>query len=370
MRLRLFIPLLTLGILIPAATAQTTRPADLKKLFDEIARGAPQDATDATDELIEQFAAPLAAALADLERRPLAEQIRIAAAVQRLYANLQMRLFRNTLPEEDRRLFDSFAKQRPRVVEDIFHEDYEVRERAFESIPLEPGTAAGLLIATKVAYEGEIPEQARRLAAELHDEVLIRTLIRILNEEMARIKGGFYGGGEPAFPVAATGAINQAIRLLNASDAKMAVPAVAEAVRFFPGSPYADVFDMHEAIATLGRMGDESVGDVLYKRIGDGDIYRSSPTRGGRLAVQTGGDVALIALVRIYGLSPADFGIELDGEGQPAGFADEATRLAARRMFTEWYDENAKRPKADRKPPASRPATTRPANASPPIETP
>jgi hypothetical protein len=322
---------------------------DLAPLIDQVARGSDSDAEEAADMLIERVVGPLAQAIGSIESRPPEQQRRIRRAVSRIFAATRMRLFRADLPPEDARRFDEFAARRPRIAESLFDEDEQVRRAALERIPLEPGSAAGLLIGSAIIDYGDVSDAALQIAETFHDEVMQRTLTRFVRDETARIRSGYYQGEERDYAIVFAESISQAIRILGRAGARQSVPAILEALAYFPSSPFATAFHLPGVIEAAGDLGDERLAPALIPLLDSREALRVRPSATGRAIKQTIGDASLLALLRIYGIKPEALGFEMTGEGQVhPGFSDDATRLAAHRAFRTWYEENARKPGAER----------------------
>ncbi|MBN2447652.1 MAG: hypothetical protein JXO22_13040, partial [Phycisphaerae bacterium] len=95
----------------------------------------------------------------------------------------------------------------------------------------------------------------------------------------------------------------------------------------------------------LGRLGDERATPLLIELLADRGVHRAFPQGQGKLAVQTVGDAALIALLRIYDLKPATFGLICGSEPWlQCGFDTPAARELAHRTLLEWLKQNADKP--------------------------
>src|SRR5262247_2664486 len=153
------------------ATAQ--EDGKLSELIERIAKGDEAESAEATERMIERIVAPLTDAIGSLDKRPASEVVRLREALGQLSAAMRIRLTRADLPEEDRRLFDQFARAYPDLMRQLFHDQVRVRAAAVQQIPLDPDTGAGVLIARRVDDEDEnVAAAALDIAMKLRDKVV------------------------------------------------------------------------------------------------------------------------------------------------------------------------------------------------------
>jgi hypothetical protein len=346
-----------------AAQPPSTQPS-LTPLIDKIARGTPDDAAAATDELVRQIVNPVAAAVKSLEQRPPAEQRRLLEALGRLGAALRVRLYRADLPPQDAQLFDESLAHDHELVENLFDDDPRRRLAALYQIPLEPGSAAGVLVTSRLFdWDAVVVEAALKTAGRLGDDpATTRGLARFVEAAAQLVCSG--RSGVPAEEAAAwTDFTRSAIRLLGEARDKSSVPAILEAIRCFNRPPQRTLFYVAEALEVLGKIGDERAVPLLLEHLEDREQHTVRALGPGKLLKVNVGDAALLALARIYGLSPDELGFVSAPNGVPAtGFVDERSRRSALRAFTLWYKANGERPPEERTPLTTQSAPAAPAS--------
>ncbi len=351
--------LISLILLLPAGEPAGGQPADLKKLVERIATADKDEAREAEDELIEKLVGPLADAIGALESRPPAEQVRVRAALGRVTAALRVRLFRADLEEKERKLLDRFQQKDPDLVLALFQDDPERRIAALEKIPLEPNSAAGVLIVGKVNdWDGDVAEAALELAGKLKDEIVVRGLTRYIEGVTRAVRDGELGDAREYVGVVLAVFTSRSIQVLGEAGAKESVPAILDALQFFGKSRYRqdEIFEVGDVAEALGKIGDERAADALVQWLHESNLRRVLTPEPGKSVSQTEGDVVLMALAKIYGLSPKELGFYTTPEPEPlVGFLDDAARQEAVRRFLAWHKENAGKPKAQRGPATSQP---------------
>jgi len=351
----------------PASVPPSTQPA-LSHLADQIARGTPDEAAAAADEFVRQIVEPVAAVLKNLEQRSQAEQRRVLQALQRVHAALRIRLYQANLPPEDAQLFDQVAAGNRDLLERLFDDDPRRRLAALYQIPLEPGSAAGVLVTSRLFdWDALVVEAALKIAARLGDDpATMRGLERFVDGASQAVCGTT--GALPADEAAAWADFsNRAICLLGNSKARSSVPVIVEAIRCFGRPPYRTLFRVAETLDALGKIGDERAVPLLLECTTDTEQHAVRSLGAGSLLRVTVGDAALLALARIYGLPPDELGfVSAPGDHPVTGFLDERTRRNALRLFALWYKENGEKPPQERTPliPQATP-TTEPAAHAP-----
>jgi hypothetical protein len=347
-------------LVVTAGAAADQTPAtqpDLKPLIEKIARGTPDEAAAATDELVRAIVQPVAAAVRSLEQRPPAEQRRLLEALGRVGAELRIRLYRADLPPEDAQLFDKFAARDHDLVERLFDDDPRRRLAALYQIPLEPGSAAGVLVTSKLFdWDAVVVEAALKTAARFEDDpVTARGLARFVESTTYLVCSS--RSGLPAEEAMAwTDFSRKAIHLLGEAHATSSVPTIMEAIRCFDRPPQRALFYVAEAFEALGKIGDERAVPLLIEYVQDREQHLVRSLGPGKLLKVTVGDAALLALARIYGLPPGELGFVSAPTGQAAiGFLDERTRRTALRDFMLWYKENGEKDVEERGTLATRP---------------
>ncbi|TWT45947.1 hypothetical protein RAS1_23830 [Phycisphaerae bacterium RAS1] len=325
--------------------------AEIRKLIDAVATG--QDSgQDAADKLIEMLAAPIADAFGAMESRSVEQQLRLRPVLRRLQAQIRIRLFRANLAQPQRRLLDAFAGDHRELLEQLFDENEYVRLEALHRIPLEPGTAAGILIVARVDDWNEtVAEQALEVAREFHDEHVLSGLTRYVADVVGTLRSGVYGANDQDVARTVGTWAQQAIGILGQAKHRAALPVITDAIEFFDQWRYRDPSLLAECFDALGALGDEQSAPLLVRFLEQRDRRFSRSAAGERTIVQTLGDAALLNLLRIYKLPPEPVGFVSDTErsGQ-FGFCDERTRAAAQQAFSRWYEANRAKPADQRSP--------------------
>lgn len=346
--------LLAAALTVAAAGAQTSADTRFKALVEKIATGDDVDADLATRRLIESMVDPLADAVGSMEKRPIAEQVRLRAALSKIGAHLRIRLFRADLNDDDRRLFDVFFKQREELVERLFDDRFTERQAAVEQIPMEKNSAAGLLIAARVDDEDPaVAEVALEAAARLNDAVLARRLARYIRDAGETVASGYYDKIPRAIVDELAEIVLKAIEVLSRDEAGRYAPDVAVAVRAFSQRGW-DVYQRARAVRRLGELGNPQTAPVLLAMVDAPDVAQMRSAGPASIIEQTLGDAALLGLLAMFRLPPADYGFITNPELRDfeGGFSDAKSRAESRRKFRAWYESNAPKPAA-----ASAPAT-------------
>lgn len=340
----------------PAAQAQ--QDPELQRLVEKITRGDEAEARGAAERLIERVIGPVAQALGSVESRPAEEQTRVRDVLARLSAALRVRLFRADLGPPERKLYDDFAAQYPELVEQLFHDDYRKRLGAVRRIPLEPGTGAGVLVVGKVNdSDGDVASAALEAAAALHDEVVIRGLTRYVHDVTVAVKSGYFGPGEEEAAIVIGMFVDRSIRILGEARARESVPVILEALSHFGETYPSDFFDVAQVAIALAKIGDERAAPALLEFIDRKRPYRFHFAGPDSKAVQTIGDAVLLSLLRIYEIQPETLGfLVAKPPSSFAGFVDDKFREVARHTFRKWYQQNADKPRSERRPPTTQPA--------------
>jgi hypothetical protein len=352
--------LLAAALCLPTLVRADDEDAQLKRLVERIARGDEVEAAAASDELIQLVTGPLASAIGTMADRPVAEQVRLRRVMARLTGALRVRVFQIDLAQEDRKLFDAFAADYPELVARLFDGDWRVRKAAVHQIPLEPNTGAGLLVAAKVDDEDDdVAAAALEMAAELHDDVVIRRLTGYIRDATDTVRSGFYGPRDQdlAFTVALI--VFRATTIVAKAQSPESAPVLIDAVRFFSRSRYWGHHQRSEALRSLGRLGDVRAVPVLLDFLDDASPLRWQSREDRKRLTETVGDVALLGLLRIYKLNPGDFGLcLLPSEADFAGYPDDQARREGHRAFRIWHQKHAK-DAAQPRPPTSKPTSQR-----------
>ncbi len=364
----------------PAAVADDKE--ELRRLVDQIARGDDLEAADAGEQLVERLIGPVAEALESLSARPVEEQRRIRAVLSRVSSGLRLRLFRAELSADEARLLDRFTGQYRDLVYRLFDPNFRVRRDALEQIPLQRDSAAGLLIAARIDDEDEeVALAALRMAADLHDRVLARRLMRYVGDALEALRSGALKQEPEGVADTVALFVGRCCVILGACDEPAAAPVLVAALQYFPRSQYKDFFAAEDVAEALAAIGDEQAASAILPLLDDQTVVAFSGAESPRIE-QRVSDVALLSLLRIYRLPREPFGFESGTSTQPRrsaqhvlipdgssagdadrvihGFRDDLPRAQARRAFLEWRRVNAELPAAQRSVPASQP-TTRPA---------
>jgi hypothetical protein len=341
----------------------------LTEIVERIAKGDDPESADATERLIERVVAPLTDAIGSLEKRPAAEVVRLRAALGQLSAALRITLARADLPEEDRKLFDQFAKAYPDLLRQLFHDQVRMRAAAVQQIPLDPDSGAGVLITRRVDDEDEtVAVAALDVAMKLRDKVVARNLNRWVKDVIATLRSGHYGPADSEVKMALAIFSQRAMRVIMAARYTEAYPDLLEAFRYFasPGAErwYPDA--IAEVAMSFGELGDERAIPLLTALLDDPRLAELRSPGAGSPVAQTVGDGAFLALLRLLGFEPSKFGMtQTPGESGIAGFTDDGTRQAARQHLRQWMAENLSKPREQRVAPGPLPVGARPAATQP-----
>lgn len=343
----------------PPATqpATASRSAQLAALVELIASGDADRAAEAEEELIAAIAGPLSESLGKLSARPHEAQLRVRRALHRVFGTLRLELLRAELPPEDAKALDSFRTEYPRLVERLFDDDYRLRLAALRQIPLVPNTGAGVLIAAKVDDEdADVAMAAVELAAQVPDAATARGLRRFVASALEALETGVYGPGQEDVAVVLGSLVSKSIDVFGLARDADAVPLILRAMEVFPARKLWPPTHMVHAMLSLGEIGDERAVSALLPMLDRADIWRVRPVEAGEPVKQTVGDVALYALLQIYGLPPEELGMVVaEGRTPFAGFAGNSLRTEALRAFRAWHAEHADEPRAQRGKPQTRP---------------
>lgn len=350
------VPLLGVILLVPAVAAQDK--TEYTALVEQIASGDEDEAEEATVELIARVADPLAEALGAIEQRPLEQQRRLRAALTRLTAVVRLRLYRAGLPATDKKLFDEFFARNEELVVMLFEDDPRRRLAALHQIPLEPNSGAGVLLVAKLYdWDVDVLEAALSATRSLLDEVVVRGLQRYITETTTMVCSGQLGPVERDLAIVYTDLTRLAIRQLGAAGAKDGIPTIIAAIQCFDQPAYRRFFCVEQALEALGRIGDERAVSILREHLNNPRLHMARGIGPGRLVRQTVGDAALLALAKIYELSPTTLGFYVDTSARPIiGFTDEQSRTDALSAFRVWYEQNADKSHEQRAPLTTRPA--------------
>lgn len=344
--------LFLLSVLIPPPLSpQQAKPDELKSLIERIARGDEVEAADATERLLQLAVEPLAGAVGSLDKRPLSEQLRVAQALERVHANLRLRLFRADLSDEDRTRFDAFWKRSAKIVEQFFDEDPEVRTEAITQAPMERDSATGLLLAhAAVDWNAATRETALAAIRKLKDPGAARLLTKNLSEMLAAIRGKMFGPSEDDVVIVMADMSKHLIDVLGDCEYPAATPVIADVLGYFIHTDKRPYFEPAISVLALGKLGDERAVPLLLELVDDPEIARiTGAPREGRPFAQTVGDASLLALCRIYHLPPEAFGLTWLVEAPDlAGFVEDAQRRAGRQAFRQWQSQNGDKPRDQR----------------------
>ncbi len=356
----------TLWALLLAANASWSAygaepAADWNALIEQIATGSADDAREASEQMIAELAAPLERALAAAASRPLPERQRIEQSLARVVAALRARMLRASLPPADQALVDQTLAGDPRLVEDLFADDPALRAAALHQLPLLPDTGAGVLIAAKIGDpDSSVREIALELAAELKDAAVARGVERYLADLLGLLRSAEVKA-RPEYVVALGDYAREAIELLGRTQNRDALPVVLEAIQLLGRAPYRQRFGLAPLLAALGSFEDERAVALLLDHLSDAEVHAVRSIGSGKMVQLTAGDVALLSLARIYRIPPATLGFYIaEPQKELLGFADESARHAALRAFTQWHEQNAARPPAERSALTTQPAAAEP----------
>jgi hypothetical protein len=355
MKFRVLCPILLI-LALPAVrlSAQTTQPAapPLQTAIARIASGDATEAQDAARRLALGLNSPLREALAGLHQRPPVEQFRVLSAVDAAIADLRASALRATLPDEDRALFDRFQEVYPDLVRRMFHPNPAERRQALDQIPREPGLGAGVLVAA-LAFDDDIDNAraALQLARELRDPALPRNLRRYVQFLLELLASDELATGRETYEIVLGEHLLLAAEALAASGDAGALSAIQTVLDRYVNPTVGEYFDRGPVYRALGTTFGEAAGPLLARYLDDGRIERNAPHGAGAVLIQKGGDVALLELLQVYGLTPTAAGM-VESERMPGepGFLSDVDRKKAHGLIRRWLAENAEKPGPERKP--------------------
>ena len=341
--IRVALAALPVSVFMAAAVAQTDSRKDrLHDLIERIATGDELQSADASEALLREVVEPLAEALGSLEARPLGEQVRLASALGAIHAELRVRLMRADLPPEDRRLFDAFREQYPELVRRLYDDDAYYRQQALQRLPAEPGTGASVLIAEKVSdSDEEVVTTALQLASQINDDIVLRGLQRFIRRVMDLVDADFFQPPLEDVELVYGLYTQKCINVLGEAKSREAIPEILRALRHFGFDSQRNLWDLGEACLALGKIGDPRSAPLLLEFRGDRMVRRAINVGPGQMISQTNGDAALLALLQIYGLDPAEYGFRAPPNApELLGFVDATERTEGHAKFTRWHVEH------------------------------
>lgn len=338
------------GLSPHVGSAQTPADdAELRRLMDRVARGAPQESAVAADLLVERVVAPLEAAMRFSERGATERQ-RIATALARIGAALRVRLYRAELAPADRERFDGFMESYPQLVEQVFDEDPGRRRDALGQIPIEKESGASVLALSRVSdWDESVNEAAFDVLRQIRDDTTGRGLVRVI-ESMVALMSEDSAGRDADRELAAAMVAGEASLVLGEMGWREGAGAVVAAFRLFSRTPYAFFFVLglgrdtsRDVFEAMGELGDERAIPVLLEYVEQRDVRANASLGPGELITQTRGDHALLCVLRILKLNTADFGFRSSsGARIVSGFLTEEGRAESRRRFRKWCGEHGR----------------------------
>lgn len=347
--------MLTLAQPRAAGEQPQSQPVDAcrERLREAVQAVARSGSAEAQDRLIEAWVAPLAESLNAYSNAAREERVRLAVGMQRVTAHLRLRLFRAQLePADQARLDQILARERP-LLEALFHDDDRVRLAALDRIPLEPDTAAGLLIVAKLNDDSlDVIERALAKARALHDASVLRGLRRFTRAALDELPYASAKLEEIEFAIVLGTYLENAAAVLaefgTADDAPL-ITEVIEAISTPSFRPFLQ--SLNPILDSLGRIGDERVAPTLLTYLGDETLQTLARLPNGSTVSRSTGDAALLALARIYGIPPEALGfVSADPKDLAKGFTDGDRRARAHLAFRKWFDENGRLPRDQRAP--------------------
>jgi len=332
---------------LPAARAQSD-DAKLKILLDQAIRGDAVESAEAMQRIADIVTGPLAKSLGgvDYDNLTLPQAARLKSTLEIVSGTLRARIFRATLPSDDRELFDRFVKGYPELTNRLFHDSEIVRLAALEQIPLDAGGGAGIMIAARIDDQTEaVAMAALDLASKFRDPVLARRLAFIVRDYTAAIRGGYYDASQE--PIAKTVAIfiRRATQILIQGGYVEHAAAIGDSLAYMSRSKLWDDLDVADLLREVGKLHEPRIAPPLYALL---DETRGAERRfpgPGVTITQTLGDAALIGLVELFKLKGEDFGLVADeNKASYLGYTDEKSRIDGRRAFRAWYAANGPKP--------------------------
>ena len=334
-----------------AGLSQTASANDgqIKRLLERIARGEGVDATDAADELIARITRPLETALDTFDAKTVDRQRRVQQALSRVTARIRARLFRSALPADERAQLDRFAQLNQPLIDQLFADAPQQRIEAIGRIPVEVGTGAGVAVTAGLYDRDENVataafEACREFAS---DESVGKGLTRFIDYAMAAHKAGHFVDEEVAAELVMR--VGEAVTVFGELKYTPGVPSAVRAVRlyttpslsmfFFNG--LSNVLDRSRPIEALGKIGDPRAAPVLIDLLAENQVTGNRSLGGGRLLERTLGDEALMSLLTIFKLDPADYDFIITADARKiAGFVEDKNRQKARNKFKAWYRQH------------------------------
>ena len=342
------------GLIVSPLSLAAAQSAPTSQAVSESLLEALQADDDAAiDEFLNQWLAPAVAAIGNLDTRPADQQRRAVVVLRRINANLRYQVQRAMLSPDDQSRLDRVFRSERRLIEALFDEDDRVRSAAIDRIPLEPNTAAGILLAAKLFdSNAEVVSAAIEKIRALHDEASLRGLRQFAREASRLVRSA--PAAEQQDPLSTivyvsfldhAGAIFAAHGI--ADDAKL----LNEILLLLAEPGYSRFATNTWAILDgAGRLAGEDAVEGVSRYLATPDVQTLPSLPGGERVTRTTADAALRALARIYGIDPGALGFVGGAEGAALGFKDHSIRQRAARAFDDWFVRNRQRPKAQREP--------------------
>lgn len=337
--------------MVLCGSAALADDAEVRKLVERVARGSASEAREAREKLIDGATEPLLRAIGAIDQRPVEEQRRLRGLLAGISARMGARLLRAGLPAADRVLFDAIEEYNPELVEQIFDEDPRRRLAAVRQIPIERNSGAAVLAASKLEDPIEdVAVAALEVLGSLRDEVTARNLIRFVERTTEDLRGAKYGPAEQELATSLVVFVGQSIQLLAEMKSRAALPAIIRAAEFYPRvEAYEKLAPEGEDVVgfycdVLSKIGDPGAIPVLRGWLGEKGLCANALVSGGEhqksaLITQTRGDAAMLALLRITGQDPAEYGFQMGPEPRCVmGFVEAAVRDAAHRKLRAWFE--------------------------------
>jgi hypothetical protein len=150
--------------------------------------------------------------------------------------------------------------------------------------------------------------------------------------------------------------VHRCIRVASAIRPPNAAPVLVDALRTFVRIKQWDGAQRADVLRAIADLGDEQVAPALLEAMDSLQHAEFRAMQGGTTVVETVGDAALLALLKLYALRPEEFNLTTNPDwGAFAGFTDDKARQEGYRRFRIWYEQNGGKPKDQRQAPASKP---------------
>ena len=356
--------LCVLSMLLGATTLAAAAQPSTEDLIKAILDGKDADG-ELTAEVVDRTLGPLLDVIERHEPKNFAELRELDNLLMRYRAELRLRLIRIGLPEADRKLLDAYMITNPEQVTALLAAPVGQRIRTLNELPLTRDSAIGVLLVALIEDdELTIVDRAIERTRDLHDAVVARNLTRKLGDWLDRAEDDSYRPEEQPYRLLYLQFANKAADILRLCGSAGSAEVLRRGLKLQLDTPlpmgYSGIVSFIQA---LGELRDAKSIDLLREALQNdtthwnGFVEKTNNAVPGAepervLISQQVGDVALMALLRIYGLSTE--GLELvyrdKDDWTSAGFAKREHAARAIKVFEAWYAANAQREPDQREP--------------------